>query len=118
MIYIFAAAFNSGWGPVGKLKSSEPRPVAHLVPIKFTNTQLLAWVYTSEIPTNRLRAYTVALASFTHWVHNLIVTKATPFMLKVDPYRAYFIFGAFNLAGAVLAFWLPETKGVSLYIPC
>ncbi|KAI1625636.1 MFS transporter [Exophiala viscosa] len=60
MIYIFAAAFNSGWGPV-------------------------AWVYVSEIPSNRLRAYNVALASFTHWVNNLAVSKATPGDASVDP---------------------------------
>lgn len=71
-------------------------------------------MYVSEIPTNRLRANNVALASFMHWVHNLAVSKATPVMLLSDPYRAYFIFGAFNFAGAVAAFWLPETKGVSI----
>ncbi|KFH46635.1 quinate permease-like protein [Hapsidospora chrysogenum ATCC 11550] len=89
MIYIYALAFNMGWGPV-------------------------AWVYASEIPTNRLRAYTVALASFMHWVHNLAVSKTTPLMLLDDPYRTYFIFGSINLVGAVAAYWLPETKGISL----
>ncbi|KAK6374007.1 hypothetical protein LTS17_007977 [Exophiala oligosperma] len=89
MIYIFAAAFNSGWGPV-------------------------AWVYVSEIPSNRLRAYNVALASFTHWVNNLAVSKATPVMLLSTPYKAYFIFGTINVVMAVAAFWVPETKGISL----
>jgi uncharacterized protein (DUF486 family) len=91
MIYIFAAAFNMSWGPV-------------------------SWIYVSEIPTNRLRAYNVALASFTHWVHNLAVSKSTPVMLLHDPYRAYFIFGSFNLCMAIAAYWIPETKGVSS--PC
>lgn len=67
----------------------------------------------SEIPTNRLRAYNVALASFTHWVHNLAVSKATPVMLNTTPYGAYFIFGSLNLTAAILAWWIPETKGVS-----
>ncbi|KAL4732049.1 hypothetical protein ACLX1H_001056 [Fusarium chlamydosporum] len=89
MIYIFAAAFNMSWGPV-------------------------SWIYVSEIPTNRLRAYNVALASFTHWVHNLAVSKSTPVMLLHDPYRAYFIFGSFNLFMAIAAYWIPETKGISL----
>jgi sugar porter (SP) family MFS transporter len=89
MVYIFAAAFNAGWGPV-------------------------AWVYVSEIPTNRLRAYNVALASFTHWVMNLAVSKATPLMLTNVSYGAYFVFGAFNTVMAIVAFWLPETKGLSL----
>ena len=67
----------------------------------------------SEIPTNRMRAYNVGLASLTHWLQNLAVTKATPTMLVTVPYGAYFIFGSFNFVMAVLAFWLPETKGVS-----
>ncbi|KAL1849121.1 hypothetical protein VTK73DRAFT_9963 [Phialemonium thermophilum] len=89
MIYIFAVAFNMGWGPV-------------------------SWIYASEIPSNRLRAYTVALTSFTHWVNNLAVSKATPVMFVSTPYKTYFIFGSFNLIMAILAFWVPETKGVSL----
>lgn len=53
-----------------------------------------------------------------HWVHNLAVSKTTPLMLLDDPYRTYFIFGAVNLAGAVAAYWLPETKGVSVIVFC
>ncbi|KAB5542529.1 hypothetical protein GE09DRAFT_1037150 [Coniochaeta sp. 2T2.1] len=89
MVYIFAAAFNMGSGPV-------------------------CWIYSSEIPSNRMRAYNVALASLTHWIHNLAVTKATPVMLFATPFGAYFIFGSINFLMAVVAFWLPETKGVSL----
>ncbi|KAI9899765.1 hypothetical protein N3K66_006226 [Trichothecium roseum] len=89
MVYIFAAAFNMGWGPV-------------------------SWIYVSEIPSNRLRAYNVALGSLTHWLHNLAVSKATPVMLLSTPYGAYFIFGSVNFVMALLAFWIPETKGISL----
>ncbi|KAK4938207.1 hypothetical protein LTR10_021280 [Elasticomyces elasticus] len=89
MIYIFAAAFNSGWGPV-------------------------AFVYVSEIPSNRLRAYNMSLASFTHWLNNLAVSKATPVMLLSTPYKTYFIFGAINVIMAVAGYWFPETKGISL----
>lgn len=87
MVYIFAAAFNAGWGPV-------------------------AWVYVSEIPSNRLRAYNVALASFTHWVMNLTVSKTTPVMLLSTPYKTYFIFGSINVVMAIAGYWIPETKGV------
>lgn len=92
MVYIFAAAFNMGWGPV-------------------------SWIFVSEIPTNRLRAYNVALASLTHWLHNLAVSKATPVMLLATPYGAYFIFGSINLCMGIAAYWLPETKGVSSCFP-
>jgi hypothetical protein len=88
MVYLFALAFNAGWGPV-------------------------AFVYASEIPSNRLRAYNMSLASFTHWVMNLVVSKTTPIMLVSTPYKAYFIFGSINIVMAIVAFWIPETKGVS-----
>lgn len=39
-------------------------------------------------------------------------------MLLTNPWRAYFIFGAFNFTMAILAFWVPETKGVRLPILC
>lgn len=55
----------------------------------------------------------MALASLTHWVHNLVVSKATPVMLYSTPYGAYFIFGAFNLVMGIGGFLVPETKGVS-----
>lgn len=34
-------------------------------------------------------------------------------MLISVPYGAYFIFGSFNFTMAILAYWVPETKGVS-----
>ena len=74
-------------------------------------------MYVSEIPTNRLRAYNVALASFTHWVHNLAISKATPVMMVTNPWRAYFIFGSFNFVMGIGGFFVPETKGVSFKLP-
>jgi hypothetical protein len=92
MVYIFAAAFQFGWGPG-------------------------CWIYVSEIPTNRLRAYNVALAAATQWLFNLVVSQVTPVMLVSaggpTGYGTYFIYGSFCFTMAVLAFWIPETKGVS-----
>jgi hypothetical protein len=92
MVYIFAAAFQFGWGPV-------------------------CWIYVSEIPTNRLRGYNVSLAAATQWLFNLVVARVTPVMLvKVggsSGYGTYFIYGSFCFTMGVLAFWVPETKGVS-----
>jgi Mg2+/Co2+ transporter CorB len=34
-------------------------------------------------------------------------------MLVSVPYGAYFIFGSVNFIMAIVAFWVPETKGVS-----
>ncbi|OAA56193.1 General substrate transporter [Niveomyces insectorum RCEF 264] len=88
-IYLFAAIFEFGWGPI-------------------------AWVYINEIPTNRLRGYTVSMASATQWIWGLVVTKVGPIMLVNIPYGTYFVFGSFCLLWGVLAFWIPETKGLSL----
>ncbi|CAK7233651.1 hypothetical protein SCUCBS95973_008666 [Sporothrix curviconia] len=88
-IYLFAAIFEFGWGPI-------------------------AWVYINEIPTNRLRGYTVALAAATQYLWGLVVTKVGPIMLVNIPYGTYFVFGSFCVVWGVLAFWIPETKGVSL----
>lgn len=95
MVYLFAAAFQFGWGPV-------------------------CWIYISEIPTNRLRGYTVSLGAATQWLFNLVVTRVTPLMLKnvgANGYGTYFIYGCFCFTMATAAFWIPETKGVSVHMP-
>lgn len=93
MVYLFAAAFQFGWGPV-------------------------CWIYVSEIPTNRLRGYTVSLAAATQWLFNLVVARASPVMLVTaggpTGYGTYFIYGSFCFAMGITAFWLPETKGVCI----
>lgn len=93
MVYLFAAAFQFGWGPV-------------------------CWIYVSEIPTNRLRGYNVSLAAATQWLFNLVVARVSPVMLVSvggpTGYGTYFIYGSFCFAMGVAAFWIPETKGISL----
>jgi hypothetical protein len=94
MVYLFAAAFQFGWGPV-------------------------CWIYSSEISTQRLRGLIVSYAAATQWVFNLAVARATPVMLvKVGGptgYGTYFIYGSFCFTIAIGAFFLvPETKGLSL----
>lgn len=92
VVYLFAAAFQFGWGPV-------------------------CWIYVSEIPSNRLRGYNVSLAAATQWLFNLVVARTTPVMLVTvggsTGYGTYFIYGSFCFAMGVAAWWLPETKGVS-----
>ncbi|KAI7158024.1 general substrate transporter [Hortaea werneckii] len=92
-VYLFAAAFQFGWGPV-------------------------CWIYVSEIPTSRLRGLNVSLAAATQWLFNFVVARAVPVMLKTvgsHGYGTYFIFGCFCACMVVIAwFFVPETKGVSL----
>ncbi|GAB1202712.1 hypothetical protein APSETT445_001333 [Aspergillus pseudonomiae] len=55
-IFLFAATFQFGWGPV-------------------------CWIYVSEIPTIRLRSLNVAFAAATQWLFNFVVSRAVPNML-------------------------------------
>ncbi|GMG50100.1 unnamed protein product [Aspergillus oryzae var. brunneus] len=55
-IFLFAACFQFGWGPV-------------------------CWIYVSEIPTARLRSLNVAMAAATQWLFNFVVSRAVPNML-------------------------------------
>ncbi|KIX08546.1 uncharacterized protein Z518_03202 [Rhinocladiella mackenziei CBS 650.93] len=93
MVYLFAAAFQFGWGPV-------------------------CWIYCSEISSQRLRGLIVSYAAATQWIFNLVVARSTPVMLDTvgaHGYGTYFIYGCFNCVIGVGAFFLvPETKGLSL----
>ncbi|KAK5163353.1 uncharacterized protein LTR77_010726 [Saxophila tyrrhenica] len=92
-VYLFAAAFQLGWGPV-------------------------CWIYVSEIPTSRLRGLNVALSAATQWLFNFAVARATPVMLTTvgkGGFGTYFIYGSFS-AVMIVGVWflIPETKGISL----
>lgn len=92
-IYLFAAAFQFGWGPV-------------------------CWIYVSEIPTARLRGLNVALSAATQWIFNLVIARSTPVMLQTvgaHGYGTYFIFACFNACIVVVTIlFVKETKGISL----
>ena len=89
MVFLWAASFQFGWGPV-------------------------CWTYCSEIATARLRAYNVALSAASQWLFNFVVARATPNMLATvgkGGYGTYFIFGSFCFSMFIFAWFLPETKG-------
>ncbi|KAI9757731.1 MAG: hypothetical protein M4579_003356 [Chaenotheca gracillima] len=93
MVYLFAAFFQFGWGPV-------------------------CWIYVAEIPSQRLRGLNVGNAAATQWLFNFVVARATPPMLVTvgnAGYGTYFIFGSFCFTMMILTwFFIPETKGLSL----
>lgn len=92
-IFLFAAFFQFGWGPV-------------------------CWIVVSEIPTMRLRSLTVSYGAATQWLFNFVVARAVPNMLVTvgrAGYGTYLIFGSFCAIMALGAWiWVPETKGVAL----
>ncbi|KAJ4299375.1 hypothetical protein N0V90_004620 [Kalmusia sp. IMI 367209] len=93
MIYIFAAVYQFGWGPV-------------------------VWTYSSEIPPARLRALMMGMAVASQWLFNFVVAKSTPSMfatLGKNGFGTYFVYGTFCFVMVVYAWFLvPETKGLSL----
>ncbi|PHH87040.1 hypothetical protein CDD83_9399 [Cordyceps sp. RAO-2017] len=92
-IYLWAAAFQFGWGPA-------------------------CWILVSEIPTARLRAMNVALAAAVQWLFNFVVARTVLTMQNTmgrAGYGMFFMFGAFDiLMGIFVWFCVPETKGLSL----
>jgi hypothetical protein len=92
-IYIFAAVYQLGWGPV-------------------------VWTYCSEIPPARLRPLQMSMATSSQWLFNFVVAKATPSMfatLGTLGYGTFFIYGCFCFCAVTWAWFLvPETKGISL----
>ncbi|KAI9923669.1 hypothetical protein ASPWEDRAFT_107588 [Aspergillus wentii DTO 134E9] len=92
-IFLFAAFFQFGWGPV-------------------------CWIYVAEIPTARLRSLNVSFAAATQWLFNFVVARAVPNMLATvgaNGYGTYIIFSCFCFSmGVFVWFFIPETKGLSL----
>jgi len=92
-IFLWAAFFQFGWGPV-------------------------CWILVSEIPTARLRALNVSVAAATQWLFNFIVARTVLTMQSTmgeAGFGMFFMFGSFDfLMGAFVWFFIPETKGVSL----
>lgn len=89
-VFVFGLTYCATWGIVGKIYASEIQP---------SNT--------------RAAANTVAqgLGFFTNW----LVAILTPILLDKSAFGAYFLFGGLALGTvAVLAMYMPETRGRSL----
>ncbi|RJE23707.1 MFS quinate transporter [Aspergillus sclerotialis] len=71
-IFLFAAFFQFGWGPV-------------------------CWIYISEIPTARLRSLNVAFGAATQWLFNFVVARAVPNMLATVGSNGYGSVAPFSL---------------------
>lgn len=73
------------------------------------------WIYCSEIFPARLRVHCTSLTSATHWAFNLLIARATPYMLEGIGASTYFVFAACLTVAIPWAwFCMPETKGLTL----
>ena len=74
------------------------------------------WVFISEIFPNKQRAFGQSLGSFTHWFFAALLTLVFPLMAEaLKPEVIFGIFcGMMVLHLLWVAFFVPETKGISL----
>lgn len=73
------------------------------------------WVYISEIFPNKVRAKGQSIGSFTHWFMNALVSIAFPIVAArwhAAPF--YFFSTIMAIQFFVVAFFYPETRGISL----
>ncbi|KAH6955612.1 hypothetical protein BKA56DRAFT_625098 [Ilyonectria sp. MPI-CAGE-AT-0026] len=96
-IYIFAAVYQFGWGPV-------------------------VWTYCSEIPAARMRALQMGMATASQWLFNFVVAKSTLTIfatLGPNGFGTYFLYGSFCVSMVVFAwFFVPETKDMDELFAC
>ncbi|KAI1869927.1 uncharacterized protein JN550_005517 [Neoarthrinium moseri] len=89
-VFVFGLTYCSTWGIVGK-------------------------IYASEIQPSNTRAAANSIAQGLGFLTNWLVAILTPVLLDKSAYGAYFLFGGLALVTvAVLAAYMPETRGRSL----
>ncbi|KAL5114975.1 hypothetical protein ACEQ8H_007148 [Pleosporales sp. CAS-2024a] len=90
MVWLFVIHFGYSWGPC-------------------------AWIVVAEIWPLSNRPYGIALGASSNWMNNFIVGQVTPDMITHLKYGTYIFFGIFTTLGAAfIAFYFPETKGLTL----
>ncbi|KFZ25332.1 hypothetical protein V502_00188 [Pseudogymnoascus sp. VKM F-4520 (FW-2644)] len=89
-IYIYSIGYASAFGGIPYILSSETAPL-------------------------NVRSISATLGASMQWLMNLVITKATPYMISSIGYGTFFFFGSCVVCGGVYIFvFLPETKGVPL----
>jgi hypothetical protein len=89
-IYIYALGYALAFGGIPYILSSETVPI-------------------------NVRAISATLGASMQWLMNLVITKATPYMISSIGYGTFFFFGSCVVCGAIYIFlFVPETKGVPL----
>ena len=75
----------------------------------------IPWILSSECVPVHIRAISATLGAATQWLFNLIITKATPYMIAAIHGGTFFFFGSCVIVGLVyIYFFVPETRGVPL----
>jgi hypothetical protein len=79
-IFLFAAFFQFGWGPV-------------------------CWIYVTEIPTSGLSSLNMALAAATQWLFNFVISRAVPSMSVTAGANSYGEFSLHYCSGQIMTLY-------------
>lgn len=73
------------------------------------------WILSSECVPLNIRATSATLGAASQWLFNLVITKATPYMITSIGAGTFFFYGSCVVLGAVYVwFCVPETRGMPL----
>ncbi|GGA63010.1 MFS transporter [Edaphobacter acidisoli] len=73
------------------------------------------WVYVSEVFPNRVRSKGQSVGSSSHWITNAIISLVFPVMATSSGAYPFIFFGVMMVLDLfVIAFYYPETSGISL----
>ncbi len=73
------------------------------------------WIIASEIFPLRIRSVCISICAATHWIMNLMIARASPYMLQNIGCGTYFLFAASTtIAVPWVYFFVPETRNLSL----
>ena len=73
------------------------------------------WILSSECVPLNIRAISATLGAASQWLFNLVITKATPYMITSFGASTFFFYGLCVVVGAVYVwFCVPETRSVPL----
>ncbi|KAJ3542017.1 hypothetical protein NM208_g4325 [Fusarium decemcellulare] len=124
VISIPALLFADKWGSLYAARAVHPDGAARWVVVVsvfvFGLTYCATWgivgkIYASEIQPSNTRGAANCLAMSLSFLTNWIVAILTPILLDKSAFAAYFLFGGLALGTtAVLAAYMPETRGRSL----
>jgi sugar porter (SP) family MFS transporter len=75
----------------------------------------IPWIYCSEIFPVSIRTHCTSITAAVHWIFNLLLARAVPYMIANIGASTYFVFGACLTVSVPWAyFFMPETRGLSL----
>jgi len=73
------------------------------------------WVYVSEVFPNRVRSKGQSVGSSSHWITNAIISLVFPIMAASSGAYPFIFFGVMMVLDLfIIAFYYPETTGISL----